>query len=143
MREPPRYLLTLALLAAACFLAVSPGKAAEWKWYYSTVPPRDKSGNSVSIKEFYDADTIERTRKETIIFWTKAVLEGDSSGGIDTIVRHIEISCTENRYRTLETARFYGNKLVDELSSNDEKWAGFSPGSSWWAFCEALLKTPD
>ncbi len=133
-------MLTMALIAAAFFLAVSAGIAAEWKWYYSTVSPRDRSGNTLSIKEFYDAGTIERTQKETIIFWTKAELEGDSSGGIDTIVRHIEISCIKNSYRTLKTARFYRNKLVDELPADTDKWTGFSPGSSWWSFCEALSK---
>lgn len=138
-----RYLQVMAVFSALFFLAPSPGGSTDWKWYYSTVSTQDKSGSALTIREFFDASTIERTQKGSMIFWTKAVLEGDTSGGIDTIVRHIEIYCNENSYRTLKTARFYKNKLVDEFPVTAEKWEGFTPGSSWDAFCEAILKNPD
>ena len=131
------------LFLALFFFASASCCAADWKWYYSTVSTQDKSGSALTIREFFDASTIERTQKESMIFWTKAVLEGDTSGGIDTIVRYIEINCNENSYRTLKTARFYRNKLVDEFPVTAEKWEGFTPGSSWDAFCEAIFKNPD
>lgn len=128
--------------ALVLLLVVSTCRSAEWIWYYSTVSSPNKSGHMTTIREFFDASTIERTQKGTVVCWTKAVLEGNGPGKIDTILRHTEVNCEEKNFRLLKTSRFFKNQLVDESPVSAEKWEKFTPGSSWDTFCEALRKKP-
>lgn len=134
------YVPAVAAFVLVLFLAVSVCGTAEWIWYYSTVSAPDKGGHSIAIREFFDASTIERTQKGTVVCWTKAVIEGEPPGRIDTILRQTEINCKEKSFRSLKTARFFKGQRVDESSVNAEKWEKFTPGSGWDVFCEAILK---
>ena len=140
MRRYLTYLPVAGTFLLVLFLVVPACRSAEWIWYYSTVSAPDRSGNTITIREFFDASTIERTEKGTVVCRTKAVVEGDPPGKIDTILRHTEINCKEGSFRALKTERFFKGRLVDGSSVNAEKWEKFTSGSGWDVFCEAVLK---
>lgn len=140
MRACIRYLSVLAFFTIFFFPAASPGGPADWQWYYSTVTAKNKSGNSMSIKEYYDPGTVKHTQKDSVAMWIKASLEGNENSKIDTVMRSIEINCIENRYRTLKLIRSFRNKPVDELPVDTGKWETFTVGSSWSSLCETIGK---
>jgi len=121
--------LSIAVIAAL-LVGFSTTEAADWKQYYSNTFLSYETDHDIVHKEYYDSDSIVRTKKGTIKVWTRAVTEGEKDDRPDRIVSLLEIDCSERVYQLLRLTRYYKDNRVEEDTTHINKWDEISPDSN-------------
>lgn len=119
------------IIIATIFVAASTLEAVDWKQFYSITYVSNKTGNTIVHKEYYDRDSMIRTKRGTIKVWTNGVWEGeDADDRPKAITALLEMNCSERVYRLASVTRYFRDNRLEEDSSYSDQWDEIHPQSN-------------
>ena len=108
--------IAVVVLCGVFMFGVSTVHGSDWQ-KYNLIEYTKKTGEHVTQKEYYDKESIVRTKKGTIKVWTKANHDGDTEDTPYIYKTLMEIDCSERTMKILSLTRYYKNNKIEEDES--------------------------